>query len=91
MNHILKASQRKSEWAKRNFMFIKDVYGLICNYFTNMWNFQGARVRMWGVRGEGEAVWEGETEGKGQLQKPHRERVRVTGMSWRKMSRALAK
>lgn len=28
---------------------------------------------MWGVRGEGEAVWESETEGKGQLQKPQGE------------------
>ena len=33
--------------------------GLMWTYFTNIWNFQEARVGVWGVTCEGEADWEG--------------------------------
>lgn len=35
MSHTLKASHRKNEWTKRNSMFIKDMYDLMWNCFTN--------------------------------------------------------
>ena len=62
-------------------MFIKDMCGLMWKYFTNIWNFQEAKVGVWGVGCEGEAAWEGEV-GRGRtFQKPYGETARDVGMS----------